>query len=127
MAGSSTAFRPAGDGKARHVIRSTSQKNPILSGGKEVVQMQNAKLHITVSADDITDVRVFLVNAKTGKQQELQPGVNYSVEFVQKRTQRCQVCDRTFPASEIITHNGERLCVLCDRDKYPLTWDDIPF
>jgi len=45
----------------------------------------------------------------------------------QKRTERCQVCDRTFPASEIITHNGEQLCVLCDRDKYPLTWDDIPF
>ena len=89
--------------------------------------MQNAKLRITVSADDITDVRVFLIDSKTGKQLELQPGVNYTVEFVQKRTQRCRVCDRTYPASEIITHNGERLCVLCDRDKYPLTWDDIPF
>ena len=73
--------------------------------------MKDAKLLISVSSDDITDVRVFLVDAKTGKQQELQPGVNYTVEFVQKRTERCKVCDRTYPASEIVARDGESLCV----------------
>jgi len=105
-----------------------ARRTPNLPGRKEVVKMKkDTRLIVTVSVDDLTDVRVFLVDAKSGKQQELQPGVNYTIEFVQRRTERCQVCDRTYPASEIITHNGEQLCVLCDRDKYPLTWDDIPF
>ncbi len=45
----------------------------------------------------------------------------------QKRTERCKVCDRTYPASEIVQRDGEHLCQQCDLDKYPLTWDDIPF
>lgn len=89
--------------------------------------MKQAKLHISVSADDSTDVRVWLVDAKTGKQQELQPGVNYTLEFVQRRTERCGVCDRTYPASEIVQRAGEQLCQQCDWDRYPIRDDDIPF
>ena len=89
--------------------------------------MTDAKLHISVSADDIADVRVWLVDGKTGQQQELQPGVNYTLEFVQKRTERCKVCDRTYPESEIVTRAGEQLCQQCDRDKYPIRPEDIPF
>ena len=89
--------------------------------------MKDAKLLISVSGDDITDIRAFLVDAKTGKQQELQPGVNYTVEFVQKRMERCKVCDRTYPASEIVQRDGEQLCQQCDLDKYPIRDEDIPF
>ena len=89
--------------------------------------MTDAKLHISVSADDIADVRVWLVDGKTGQQQELQPGVNYTVEFVQKRTERCKVCNRTYPASEIVTRDGEQLCQQCDDDKYPIKPEDIPY
>jgi len=87
----------------------------------------DAKLHISVSADDIADVRVWLVDGKTGQQQELQPGVNYTVEFVQKRTERCKVCNRTYPESEIVKRDGEQLCQQCDRDKYPIRPEDIPY
>ena len=89
--------------------------------------MTDAKLHISVSADDITDVRVWLVDAKTGEQKALQPGVNYTLEFVQHRTERCQVCERTYPASEIVRRGAEQLCLSCDLDKYPIRDDDIPF
>ncbi len=89
--------------------------------------MTDAKLHISVSADDIADVRVWLVDGKTGQQQELQPGVNYTVEFVQKRTERCKVCNRTYPESEIVKRDGEQLCQQCDRDKYPIRPEDIPY
>ncbi len=89
--------------------------------------MTDAKLHISVSADDIADVRVWLVDAKTGEHKELQPGVNYTLELVQKRTERCRVCDRTYPESEIVTRDGEQLCQQCDMDKYPIRDEDIPF
>ena len=45
----------------------------------------------------------------------------------QKRTERCRVCDRTYPDSEIVTRDGEQLCQQCDLDKYPIRWEDIPF
>ena len=84
------------------------------------------RLHISVSVDDMA-VRVILVDAKTGEHQELQPVVDYIVEFVQKRTERCKECDRTYPESEIVTRNGEQLCQQCDLDKYPIRMEDIPF
>ena len=89
--------------------------------------MKNAKLHISVSVDDIADVRVWLVDAKTGTQQELQPGVNYTVEFVEKRTERCALCGRTYPAREIVRRGSEKWCLSCELDKYPLLDEDIPF
>ncbi len=45
----------------------------------------------------------------------------------QKRTERCRVCDQTYPASEIVTRDGEHLCQQCDRDKYPIRDEDIPY
>jgi len=45
----------------------------------------------------------------------------------QKRTERCKVCDRTYPASEIVTRDGEQLCQQCDDDKYPIKPEDIPY
>ena len=45
----------------------------------------------------------------------------------QKRTERCKVCDRTYPASEIVKRNGEQLCRQCDLDKYPIRDEDIPY
>lgn len=89
--------------------------------------MKNAKLYISVSADDITDVRVWIVDAKTGEQKELQPGVDYTLDFVQSRKERCQVCERSYPASEIVHRGSEQLCLSCDLDKYPIREEDIPF
>ncbi len=57
----------------------------------------------------------------------LREGKDYTVEYLERRTERCKVCDRTYPESEIVKRDGEQLCQQCDRDKYPLTWDDIPF
>ena len=45
----------------------------------------------------------------------------------QKRTERCRVCDRTYPDSEIVQRDGEQLCQQCDLDKYPIKPEDIPF
>src|SRR5690348_13099909 len=38
----------------------------------------------------------------------------------QKRTERCKVCDRTYPASEIVQRGSEQLCQQCDLDTYPI-------
>jgi len=89
--------------------------------------MGNKKLHIVMAHDVITILSVYLVDVKTGKQQLLQPGRNYTVEYVEKRTQRCKVCDQTYPESEIVRRNGEQLCKECDRDKYLILPEDIPF
>ncbi len=51
----------------------------------------------------------------------------YIVEYVQERTERCGICDRTYPASEIVKHKGEQLCFSCYRDKYPIRDKDIPY
>ena len=45
----------------------------------------------------------------------------------QKRTERCKVCDRTYPVSEIVIRDGEQLCEQCDDDKYPIKPEDIPY
>ena len=82
---------------------------------------------LPVGVPSVRAASVVVIDAKTGEQKLLQPGVDYALEFVRKRTQRCQICDRTFPASEIIIRNGEQLCVWCHMDKYPLTEQDIPF
>ena len=49
------------------------------------------------------------------------------LSVAQKRTERCKVCDRTYPASEIVMRSGEHLCQQCDRDKYPIRDEDIPY
>ena len=57
----------------------------------------------------------------------LQEGKDYTVEYVEERTERCKVCDRTYPASEIVKRDGEQLCEQCDDDKYPIKPEDIPY
>jgi hypothetical protein len=57
----------------------------------------------------------------------LQEGKDYTVEYLEERTERCKVCDRTYPASEIVKRDGEQLCQQCDDDKYPIKPEDIPF
>ena len=51
----------------------------------------------------------------------------YTVEYAQRRTERCAVCDRTYPPSEIVTRAGEQLCQSCDLNKYPIRDEDIPY
>ena len=89
--------------------------------------MRKGKLHISVSVDDITDVRVWMVDAKTGEQKELQPGVDYTLEFVQRMTERCQACDRTYRRCDMVVRGDEKFCVSCYLDKYPIQPEDIPF
>ncbi len=43
------------------------------------------------------------------------------------RTERCDICQRTYTLSEIVKRNGEQLCHYCEADKYPLQDEDIPF
>jgi len=57
----------------------------------------------------------------------LREGKDYTVEYLEQRTERCRVCDQTYPASEIVTRDGEQLCQQCDLDKYPIRPEDIPF
>ena len=58
---------------------------------------------------------------------KMEQRVSDCLSVEQKRTERCQVCDRTYPASEIVTREGEQLCQQCDLDKYPIRDEDIPF
>jgi len=52
---------------------------------------------------------------------------DYTVEYIEERTERCRVCDKTYPTSEIVKRDGEQLCLQCDWDKYPIRDEDIPF
>ena len=51
----------------------------------------------------------------------------YTVEYAQRRTERCAVCDLTYPPSEIVTRAGEQLCQSCDLNKYLIRDEDIPY
>jgi len=57
----------------------------------------------------------------------LREGKDYTVEYLEQRTERCKVCDRTYPESEIVKRDGEQLCQQCDDDKYPIKPEDIPY
>lgn len=49
---------------------------------------------------------------------------------VKGRTERCAICQYTYPPSEIVEMEGERLCLDCHWDKYDiaaLNPADIPF
>ena len=43
------------------------------------------------------------------------------------RTERCDICQRTYTLSEIVKRDGEQLCRSCNADKYPLQDEDIPY
>jgi hypothetical protein len=87
--------------------------------------MRNGKLHISVSVDDFTDVRVWMVNTKTGEQKELQPDADYTLEFVRHKMERCQVCERTYPRCQMVVRGDKQLCLSCDQDT--IQPEDIPF
>ncbi len=46
---------------------------------------------------------------------------------VKARTERCDICQHTYPPSAIVKRTGEQLCHSCDADKYPIRDQDIPF
>ena len=94
---------------------------------KEVMHMVKAeKLYIIVEDGRVTEIW-YDDSDYDNQDYLLTEGTDYVVEYVQKRTERCQVCDRTYPASEIVTRDGEQLCQQCDLDKYPIRPEDIPF
>jgi len=57
----------------------------------------------------------------------LREGKDYTVEYLEQRTERCKVCDRTYPELDIVKRDGEQLCQQCDDDKYPIKPEDIPY
>jgi hypothetical protein len=82
------------------------------------------KIYIDVEKGKVTGV--WYVD-DDGQDRLLIEGRDYSVEYYLKRTERCAVCDRTYPASEIVIRDGEQLCQQCDEDKYLIKPEDIPF
>jgi hypothetical protein len=89
--------------------------------------MKFPKLIVSVAEGDSTDIRVFRVDGRSGKQKELKAVMDYTVVFEQRRTGRCQVCDKTYPLSEIVHTGEEVLCKSCVVDKYPIQPEDIPY
>ena len=89
--------------------------------------MKFPKLIVSVVEGDIADIRVFRVDGRSGKQKELQPVMDYTVVLEQRRTGRCEVCDKTYPLSEIVHTGDEVLCKSCVLDKYPIQPEDIPY
>ncbi len=84
------------------------------------------KLYITVEDGRVTEI--WYDNVDYDNQDYLlTEGKDYTVEYVQKRIERCAVCDQTYPDSEIVKRDGEQLCQQCDFDKYPIRPEDIPF
>jgi len=91
---------------------------------KEVVDVTIPKLYITVMDGQVSEI---WYDDEYGIDRLLNEGTGYVVEYVQKRTERCKVCDRTYPESEIVKRDGEQLCQQCDLDKYPIRDEDIPY
>ncbi len=86
--------------------------------------VQADKVYIEVEAGKVTAVWYV---GDDGQDRLLTEGTDYAVEYYQKRTERCAVCDRTYPESEIVKRDGEQLCEQCDDDKYPIKPEDIPY
>ncbi len=82
------------------------------------------KLYITVVDGEVSEL---WYDDENGIDCLLNERTDYTVFYEQKRTERCKVCDRTYPASEIVTRGSEQLCQQCDLDKYPIREEDIPF
>jgi len=95
-----------------------------LAHRKEVVAMTIPKLYVTVIDGQVSGV---WYDDEYGIDRLLNEGTDYVVCYEQKRTERCKVCDRTYPESEIVKRDGEQLCQQCDDDKYPIRPEDIPY
>src|SRR5207248_1089829 len=134
---------PAGDRKARHVELFCRQRTVHPPGRKEVVDMgfvEQMTTALTLTLNDACELqrtageyrrkkltREQFIAAVEELANKIVQRAHGSLCVEQERTQRCEICDRTYPASEIIIRNGEQLCVWCHMDKYPLTEQDIPF
>src|SRR6266568_349062 len=97
-----------------------------LASRKEVMNMgvmEQMTTALTLTLDNARELQRCIVRYKHRKitREQFVAGVE------EKRTERCKECDRTYPASEIVTRDGEQLCQQCDRDKYPIRPEDIPF
>jgi hypothetical protein len=88
--------------------------------------MKLPKLYIKIEVEDGEVIGVWYTD-ENGQDCLLKEGSDYSLMYFQKRTERCKVCDRTYPASEIVKRDGEQLCEQCDDDKYPIKPEDIPY
>ena len=88
--------------------------------------MKLPKLYIKIEVEDSEVIGVWYTD-ENGQDRLLTEGSDYSLMYFQKRTERCKVCDRMYPASEIVTRDGEQLCEQCDDDKYPIKPEDIPY
>ncbi len=73
------------------------------------------------------EVKQVIDETATPEPRLLQEGKDYTVEYIELRTERCRVCDQTYPASEIVRRGTEQLCQQCDLDANPIRLEDIPF
>ena len=88
--------------------------------------MKLPKLYIEIEIEDGEVTGVWYTD-ENGQDHLLNEGSDYSPLRYQKRTERCAVCKRTYPPSEIVKRDSEQLCQSCDLDKYPIRDEDIPF
>ncbi len=69
------------------------------------------------------EVRQVIDTQQTPEPKVLVEGKDYTVDYIAERTERCEVCNRTYSPEEIIQREREQLCVSCDLDKHP---EDYP-
>jgi len=67
----------------------------------------------------ITQLTVVLV--------DIAANILLNIAGVKARTERCDICQYTWPPSEIVKRDSEQLCRSCDLDKYQIRDEDIPF
>ena len=77
--------------------------------------------------DQLAEVQKTIEQARAELEDLEMRMMNAFAKLEQKRTQRCHVCDKTYPPSEIVKREHEQLCQSCDLDKYPIRDEDIPF
>src|SRR2546426_7099445 len=109
-----------------------ARRIPIPSGRKEVVTMGIVEEMTTVLTLTLNEAYELQRTAREYRRKQLtreqfiaaveeislkmEERLSGCLSVEQKRTERCKVCDRTYPASEIVTQSGEQLCQQCDRD-----------
>ena len=80
-------------------------------------EIEEILLKLARAREEVESVEMRLTNAFE----------KFLTRLEQERTERCQVCDRTYPPDEIVKREGEQLCLTCDLDKYPIRDEDIPY
>lgn len=82
-------------------------------------------IEVSVYADTVEEARK---NALGHLVLEIEKGME--VYEVEARTERCQICQYTYPPSGVIERDNQQLCDSCYRDKYDtgnISPEDIPF